>query len=33
MKRILFLDIDGVLNPRWWENNKHDLYKQIQKKD
>ena len=20
MRRIIFLDIDGVLNPRWWEN-------------
>ena len=20
MRKILFLDIDGVLNPRWWEN-------------
>ncbi len=20
MRRIIFLEIDGVLNPRWWEN-------------
>ena len=26
MRKVLFLDIDGVLNPRWWENK---FYKKL----
>ena len=22
MRKIIFLDIDGVLSPRWWDSNK-----------
>ena len=27
MRKVLFLDIDGVLNPKWWDRKKHvDIY-------
>ena len=27
MKKVIFLDIDGVLNPKWWDRKKHiDIY-------
>ena len=25
--KVIFLDIDGVLNPKWWDSKKHvDIY-------